>query len=158
MPAANLVSMVFLDRKPGKIADDQRFLQTLHREMAHIKRCNLGLAFIHGLNVYRRFFGSYKKMINQNRCWTTTTVSNLGSLLTSAPLPRRDGRLLLDHDLELSSVESTPPVRPQTSTGICAMTYAGRMTVSMQYDTTLLGREQAESLFEKILIHIRRQV
>ncbi|MDR0337411.1 MAG: hypothetical protein LBI18_10005, partial [Planctomycetaceae bacterium] len=90
MPAANIVSMVFLDRKPDQIRDDHSFLRNIHKEMNHIKYCNLGLALIYGLTVYRQLFGSYAKMTDQNRCWTTATISNLGSLFPQTPCPRRN--------------------------------------------------------------------
>ncbi len=149
MPAANIVSMVFLDRKPAEISDTEEFSQRIHREMEHIKRCNLGWALIHGLAVYRRLFGSYKKMIDQNRCWTTATVSNLGVCFAEAPFLKRDRRIFLDDELELLRLDSAPPIRPQSALGICLLCYAGRLTVNMQYDTTVLRADQAETIFQK---------
>ncbi|MDR2756651.1 MAG: hypothetical protein LBC20_13180, partial [Planctomycetaceae bacterium] len=120
MPAANIVSMVFLDRKPNRIRNTISFLRGIHHEMCHIKNCNLGLALIYGLTVYRKLFGSYSKMINQNRCWTTATVSNLGLLFSQTPCPHRNNNLLFDKELELTEIHSVPPIRPQTVLGVCA--------------------------------------
>ena len=150
IPAANIVSMVFLDRKPKNIRNDDAFLRGIHREMAHIKHCNLGLAFIHGLTIYKNLFGDYHKMIDQNRCWTTGTVSNLGRLFDKTPFPvTADGRFRIG-DMELLNIYATPPIRPQSVFGASASTYAGRLTLTFLYDTEALTRRQAEELLDTI--------
>ena len=153
MPAANIVSMVFLDRKPQNIQPVESFYQGVHREMQHIKRCNLGWAFIHGLTVYRKVFGSFRKMMQPDRCWATATVTNLGRLFTDAPLPSREGRILIDESLELTGIEASPPVRFQTAIGICVMTYADRMTINLHYDSNVLTRFDAQSLLNHAVPH-----
>jgi hypothetical protein len=122
--------------------------------MRHIKDCNLGLALIYGLTVYRKLFGSYKKMINQNRCWTTATISNLGSLFLQTPCPRRNNHLLFDKELELLEIHSVPPIRPQTVLGVCAFSYANRLTIDMQYDSELLNTTQAKKLFDLLIDYL----
>lgn len=151
MPAANIVSMVFLDRKPRHIRNTIDFLQGIHHEMCYIKKCNLGLALIYGLTVYRSLFGSYSKMINRNRCWTTATVSNLGLLFSQTPCPQRNNHLLFDEELELTEIHSVPPIRPQTVLGVCASSYANRLIIDMQYDTELLNKNQAKKLFDLLI-------
>jgi len=147
-PAANIVSMVFLDRKPRNICSDDTFLRGIHREMTHIKHCNLGLAFIHGLTIYKRLFGDYRKMIDQNRCWTTGTVSNLGRLFDKTPFPVTDEGYLRIGDMKLVNIYATPPIRPQSIFGAAASTYAGRLTLTLQYDTEALAHRQAEELLD----------
>lgn len=148
MPAANIVSMVFLDRKPGSIQNSSAFSHAIHREMEHIKHCNLGLALIFGLTVYRRLFGGFARMIGQDRCWTTATVSNLGTCFADSPFLKRNERLLIDRDLELVRIDTAPPIRPQSALGISLLSYAGRLTLNMQYDTTLLHADQARRFFD----------
>ncbi|MCL2005311.1 MAG: hypothetical protein FWG73_04015 [Planctomycetaceae bacterium] len=153
MPAANIVSMVFLDRKPKDIQPVQAFYDGIHREMSHIKRYNLGWAMIRGLTVYRRLFGNYRKMMHPDRCWTTATVSNLGRVFTDTPLPKREGNVLVDHSLELLGVEAFPPVRSSTALGICLMTYAGRLTVNLHYDAAVLTQADAERILDTLVSH-----
>jgi len=150
IPAANIVSMVFLDRKPKNIRSDHTFLRGIHREMAHIKCCNLGLAFIHGLTIYKKLFGDYRKMIQQDRCWTTGTVSNLGRLFGETRFPVADDGCLRIGDMTLTNIYSTPPIRPQSVFGTCISTYTGRLTLTLQYDTEALTRRQAKELLDAI--------
>ncbi|MDR0706179.1 MAG: hypothetical protein LBF88_14490 [Planctomycetaceae bacterium] len=154
MPAANIVSMVFLDRKPNRLQNNHSFLQGICREMRHIKKCNLGLALIYGLTVYRKLFGSYEKMINQNRCWTTVTISNLGLLFHQTPFPLHNGNLRIDKELELTEIHSVPPIRPQTVLGVCAFSYANHLTLDMQYDSELLNPDQAKKLFDLLIKYL----
>jgi NRPS condensation-like uncharacterized protein len=154
MPSANIVSMVFLDRKPRRIQNNNSFLQGICREMHHIKNCNLGLALIYGLTVYRKLFGSYEKMINQNRCWTTATLSNLGLLFHQTPFPLRNGNLCIDKELELTEIHSVPPIRPQTVLGVCAFSYANHLTIDMQYDSELLNTDQAKNMFNLLMKYL----
>ena len=151
MSAANIVSMVFLDRKQDTIQDSGSFYQGIFREMQHIKRRNLGWAFIHGLGVYRRIFGSFHKMIQQDRCWTTATVSNLGRVFADIPLPKREGRVQTGESLELIGAETSPPVRPGTALGISVLTYAGCMTINLHYDSRVLTMFDAQSILDDIV-------
>ena len=150
MPAANIVSMVFLDRKSKDIRPVQTFYDGIHHEMSHIKRHNLGWALIRGLTIYRRVFGNYRKMMHPDRCWTTATVSNLGKVFANTPLPKLNGNVLIDHSLELLGVEASPPVRSSTALGICMMTYADRLTINLHYDAAVLTQADGERIVDDI--------
>ena len=150
MPAANIVSMVFLDRTPAQIQDTQSLYQGVYCETQHVKRHNLGWTFIRGLSIYQRVFGSFRKMIQQDRCWATATVTNLGRLFVDIPLPKREGRVQIDESLELIGVETSPPVRPWTALGISVMTYADCLTINLHYDSAVLTRSDAQSILDSI--------
>jgi NRPS condensation-like uncharacterized protein len=149
MPAANIVSMVFIDRKPNRIADTASFRNGICRELRHIKRCRLGLALIHGLRVYRRVFGSFTKMIRPEKCWATVTVSNLGVLFAEVPLPRQNGKIQFGNGLELAEICSVPPIRPQTVFGLCVLTYAGKLSINVHYDSSVLTQSDAERFLDE---------
>jgi len=151
MPAANIVSMVFLDRKPEKIGNSQALYQGVCREMQHIKRHNFGWGFIRGLAVCQRIFGNVHKMIRQDRCWATATVTNLGRLFVDIPLPTRAGLVLIGESLELIGIETSPPVRPWTALGISVLTYADCMTINLHYDSGVLSRSDAQSILDDIV-------
>ena len=151
MPAANIVSMVFLDRKPKNIQRSEAFFRGVHREMRHIKRHNLGWTFIHGLTVFRWMFGSVRKMTQQDRCWTTATVSNLGRVFADLPLPTREDYVQVDDSLELIGVEGSPPVRLGTALGISVLTYAGQMEINVHYDPHVLTRGDVQSILDDVV-------
>jgi len=148
MPAANIVSMTFLDRKVEKIQATQEFYQGVHKEIQHIKRYNLGWSFIRSLTIYRRVVGNFRKMMHPDRCWATATVTNLGRLFDDVPLPKREGRVQINDSLELIGVTGSPPVRSSTAIGISVLTYADYMTISIHYDSAILTRCEAQSILD----------
>lgn len=152
--AANMSSMVFLDRTKKKISDQDAFLNRIHREMNHIKKNQLGFAFIHGLAIVKRLLGGFDLMCGGTRCWTTGTFSNLGVLFQRSPLVREKGRIAAG-GLELFDVQTAPPIRQRSIFGISAQTYADRLYVGMQYDSKILSAVQSEILFAAIEKYLR---
>jgi hypothetical protein len=90
-------------------------------------------------------------MTQKEQCWATATVSNLGVLYHDVPLPKNEGRIQLGADLELIGVESVPPVRAWTALGVCATTYANRLSVNLHYDSAVLTSNDAEELLNGIV-------
>lgn len=152
--AANLASMVFVDRRKRKITDDENFIRGIHREMVHIKENELGFAFIHGLTFFKRLLGGFSLMCGGRRSWTTGTVSNLGVLFPGSPLVRDGGRLVVG-ELELLDVQAAPPIRHGSVFGVSVESYAGELHFGMQYDAQILSPKQAEILFAAMENHLR---
>lgn len=152
--AANLSSMVFVDRLKEKITDGDAFLERIHHEMAHIKKNELGFAFVHGLTFFKKLLGGFELMCGGDRCWTTGTVSNLGVLFRRSPLAREDGGIVAGN-LELFDVQAAPPIRRGSVFGVSAETYAGALRFGMQYDAKILSAARADILFAAIEKHLR---
>ena len=64
MPAANVVSMVFLTAMPAQIADPAGLLRNIHAEMDLIRRRQLGLTFVLSLSVLRALPGGLASRVN----------------------------------------------------------------------------------------------
>lgn len=133
MPAANVVSMVFNDRRPHKWSSPRRLVNVLRMEMRLCKRWRLGLTMIHALNLARRFPGALEKLLPADRCLATSVLSNLGDLENQTSLPRREGRIVAANVI-VERIELLPPLRPMTRASFGAVSYAGRLTVSLTYD------------------------
>ena len=76
MPAANVVSMVFIDRTGKQIAA-AGLLRGIHKEMDSIRRRKLGLIFVVSLWGLRLVPGGLAKGVNRNSCDATCVLSNL---------------------------------------------------------------------------------
>jgi hypothetical protein len=111
VPAANLVSMVFLDRRPAQFADPSRLLKGIHDEMQLIKRLHLGLTFVLSLRALRAVPGALARMTRADRCKATCVFTNLGAPLARVPLPRNNGRIAAG-DVILESIDALAPLRP----------------------------------------------
>jgi hypothetical protein len=151
--AANVVSMVFLDRRqPQRIGPDP-LLAGIHEQMQRIKRFQLGLTFLFSLGMFQSLPSGLAGMTQANRCLSTCVFTNLGDPLSHVQLPRSDGRLVAG-DLLLEELEVMAPTRPYTCAALAVFQYAGRLCATLNYDPRPVSCGQAEDLLEGF----RRQV
>ena len=149
-PAANLVSMVFLDRRPPDFDDPMKLLRGINQEMQLIKRNRLGLTMVLSLEASRWLPGGIRNLVHADRCSATCVFSNFGTLF-AAPAGASGPQKLRIGDLVLQSADALPPVRSKTSVAISAITYAGRMTLALHYDPDVLSAAEAQSLMDDFL-------
>ena len=154
MPAANVVSMVFLQYTPAQIADPARLLRGIHAEMDLILRRQLGLTFVLSLSVVRALPGGLAGRANQRRCEATCVVSNLGRAMADSPLPRRDEKIVAGN-VVLDGIDFFAPVRHGTAVTVGLVHYAGGLQICMQYDRRSISEVQAEDLLATYLRTIR---
>jgi hypothetical protein len=147
MPAANVVSMVFLDRRPaGAISNKMAKLSRL--EMKLCKKWRLGLTMIRYMQAYRAFPGGLRRLLPKDRCLATTVLSNFGDATRRMSLPRRDGRIVAGNAM-LEDIAIVPPIRPLTHATFCANFYAGRLNASVQFDPAKLSSEDGQELLRQ---------
>jgi hypothetical protein len=134
LPAANVVAMVNIDRRPQRWRDPARMLRVLHWELALVKRLRLGIIFVTLLAQLDTLFDSLRRFLPRDRCQATCVASNLGVVLTgvSSELVER--------------VEFYPPIRPLTAAAFGIATHDGQLTVSLHYDAAALTSAQAGEL------------
>ena len=154
MPAANMVSMIFLDRNRVQIADAESLLRSIHAEMDLIRRRQLGLIFVLSLSVLRRLPGGLEGRVNQGRCEATCVLSNLGRALADSPLPRRNEKIVAGNVL-LDGIDFFAPVREGTAVAVALVYYAGGLQVCLQYDSRRITKAQAGDLMATYLQKIR---
>ncbi len=157
MPAANVVSMVFLDRKGEDIVDGGRFLSGIHEEMQLIKRRRLGLTFIFSLKAFRFLPGGLRRYVQTDRCTATSVITNLGSPLQEIPLNRDEGRIVVGNTV-LEGMELLAPLRPYTIAAFAAFTYAKKLCVTLHYDPRYLDNRQAADLLETYMGCLRESI
>jgi NRPS condensation-like uncharacterized protein len=153
-PAANIVSMVFLDRRPSELADLERLLGGIHREMDQIKRCRLGLMFVLSLAAARALPGCLSGMTRADRCRATAVLTNLGTPLRQSPLSTKEG-LAAVGDMVLEAIDLLGPLRPHTHAAVGVLTYAGRLHVALRYDPGAIRAAQADDLVEAFMARLR---
>ncbi len=155
MPAADVVSMVFLDRRPGKFRSPKGLLWSIRLEMNLVKRWRLGLTMIHSLRLFGKFRGGLQRLLPEHRCLATSVVSNLGEPVRDSSLPRSDGQLVAG-DLLLERIEFLPPIRPMTRASFGVVCYAGRLTLSLNYDARHLRADEGRLLLDRFVEQLRQ--
>lgn len=146
LSAANGMTFVFLNCGLPEIQDPERLVTWIHHQMQKIKRWSLGLTFPLSLALCQKL-GILPWMCRRNRCLSTGVIANLGLLLTHNPLANEHGRLVIG-DVVLETVEPLSTWRPLTSVAIAALTYAGRLSLTLHYDQRVLSPDEATEFFD----------
>ena len=146
LPAANVVSMVFIDRRADDAHDPAELLRGIHGQMEQIKRLRLGLTFVLSLGVARVMPGGMAAQVDPSRCAATAVLTNCGESLRTAAFGRLRGRIVLGNSV-LEAVDVLPPLRPHTSAALAVLTYGGRLRVTLHYDPRPISPGQARELF-----------
>jgi len=150
LPASNVVSMVFLDRRPRKFDNPGRLLKGIHDEMQLIKQFQLGLTFVFSLRVFRALPGGLARATKADRPAVTCVLTNVGTALARVPLPRREGRIVAGN-VVLEGMDCLAPIRPYTSAAFTLFKYAHKLNVTLHYDPRPLSPGQAEDLLDTFM-------
>lgn len=105
IPAANVVSVVFLDRQNIQSLTKDALAKTIHDEIKLIMDNQLGFTFILSLVANRYMPGGLKRAAKGEPCVLSSILTNLGRALGNIPLPTVDGHLQLGN-LTLRSAEA----------------------------------------------------
>lgn len=143
MPAANLVSLAFLDQNLSRAPSDEELLKAVCRRTVGVKRRRWG-SFVRVLGLFDRL-GLLSRVLASRRAHITSMFSNLGDVWPDAPLPRDAGRLVAG-DVMLEELDVLPPLRAGMSAGFAAFRYAGRINLCMSYDARSLPSDRAAAL------------
>jgi len=157
LPAANVVSMVFLDRNAKQIADSTPLLRGIHAEMDLIRCRQLDLTFIWSLCALRALPGGLAGRVGNGRCEATCVVSNLGRALADSPLPRRGGKLVAGN-LLLEGLDFFVPLREGTAASVALVFYSGELRICLHYDSRRITSVQADDLLATYLQTIRASI
>ncbi len=146
MPAANVVAMINLDRRPHRWTDRRRMLRVLHWELTAVKRLRLGVVFVQILHTLQTLFGSLRSFLPADRCQATCVVSNLGPVFPTIGTE------------VIRAIEFYPPIRPLTSAAFGVATHGGRIMLSLHYDASALSAEEGAELIDRVIDHLRENV
>lgn len=161
MPSANIVSMCFLDRSGGLLNDPGALLESIRRETAVIKENYLGYALIRVAELFGRFRGGMQMLLTPRwpwRCATSAVVSNCGEPVKWSKLPRSEFGEMMSGGLILKELAGVPPIRPFTAVSIGAVTYAGRLRLTLHFDPREIVAEDAAWTLDRIMTHLKADV
>ena len=154
LPAANRVSMVFLDRRPGERHDFAGLVRSVHDELELIRSHDLGHIFPLSLGAARWLPGGLRRTTDRAAPQATAVLSNLGSCFRRSPLADTAGVVHVA-DSRLDGWWMVPPVRP--GTGLAAATHetAGRRTIAVHVDESALSSAATAEVIAAWLARLR---
>lgn len=149
-PAINAVSMVFLDRMQGRDAPDS-LLKSVHAELNDIKRWGTAWAMVQALRLAGTLPRGIVCLVPQDRCLTTTVLSNYG--IVPPRLARRESiGAGAPGQITLERIEPFAPIRAHTRAALSAITYADQLTLTITHDPRWLTLEDAQQLLQAVVV------
>ena len=149
MPAANRYTYIFLERDVAGCRAWESLLPGLQRDFQERRQEGRGTQFLDALRRAAPFPDAMRWCLRRKTCFSTAVLTNLSDpswrLRKRLPVDA-DGLMWLDKAQCLDIRIRTPPLRPGTAWGIGIFEYAGRMTVSFRYDTTVITSEAADAI------------
>lgn len=145
LPAANRVSMVFLDRRPADRHDHEALVRGIRAEMDLIRSHELGHIFPLTLELGRLLPGGLRRVAERPAPQCTGVLSNLGRCFHRTPFSTPAGAATLGAS-RLTGWWIVPPVRPGTAVAAATHETAGRRTIALQFDPAQLSETNAKQL------------
>ena len=147
MPAANVVSLSFVDRDAKQLADPIRLLGSLHAQTEQTKRVRTSLAFVPALKLLGMFPGRLHARMQRTHFQASAALSNLGILLARSPLLGRDRRAV-SGGLILESIEPFMPLRPLTHAAFAASNYGRKLSLTISHDPRWIDAGDSRELLD----------
>lgn len=154
LPAANRVSMVFIDRQPAAAADTAELVAGIHDEMELIRSHSLGHIFPMSLEVGRLLPGGLRRTTDSPQAQSTAVLSNLGRCFHRSPLAGEDDVIRVG-DSYLKGWWMVPPVRPGTAFALATHETSGRRTFALQVDPEAISLAKANEILDRMVVVLR---
>lgn len=147
MPAANIVSYMFLTRRSDACQKPDELLTDIHRQTSTIVNQQQGRFLAIGLKYVLKIPGLLWCLLRMNRCFTSVILTNVGDIRRqfSARFPLKQGRCVAGN-VTLEVLTGAVPVRPNTRLSTSVGTYGGNLYINMHCDPHSFTKEQAEQL------------
>lgn len=156
MPAANKMMMSFLRRTPWECSEPGELLRSVREETTYIKRTRRGVRLLEVLRIAIAITGKVPPRFLAKNSFATAVLSNLGRLVgRDVGLSADDEGRLVAGGLTIDRVITAPNGRPGTAAVIVALTYAGRLTLSLRYERDALSEQGAAELLDDFVAQLR---
>ncbi len=154
MPAANVLSLSFLDQDAKQLADPRRLLEDVHVQTTQTTRLAKSLAFVPVLRLLGMIPGQLHARARRTHCQSSAVLSNLGVLGAGSPLLGVDRRMR-SGGLTLESIEAVLPLRPFTHAAIVALNYGGKLSLTISHDPRWLDANDSRELLESFVRQLK---
>jgi hypothetical protein len=154
LPAANRVSMVFLDRQREHCADHHALVGGVHAEMELIRSHALGHIMPMSLELGRLMPGGLRRAANRPAPQATAVLSNLGRCFHRSPLTDESGTLRIGEST-LTSWWIAPPVRPGTALAVATHETGGQRIVAAHVDPRALSPTITRTILDHLVGWLR---
>jgi hypothetical protein len=156
MPAANVLSFLFMTRRARDCDREDELLRFIHRETESVIQGDDRFIFAFAVRLLLKIPGLLAGLLRLPACQATAILANVGDVRRQfrVRFPLKQGRCVAGN-VTLTALRGVAPIRDKTRLAVSLGTYAGVLLVNMQCDPryfTLHEAEQLADLFtERIL-------
>jgi hypothetical protein len=155
LPAANVFSLVGIDRRGKSLANRARLLRRAKEDMALVRKHRLDHTFLLLLGLHRWLPGGLAAYTRREACRATMVMTHLGPVCPPrSPLLDAEQRYAVPgaviEDLQIGGL-----FRPGTCATLGFALYAGRLLADLHYDARYLTAVQAESFMQALEAQVR---
>jgi hypothetical protein len=155
LPAANVLSFMFLTRRARHCDDEAGLLRYIHSETETVTGSHDRLLFTYTVRQLLKVPGLLAGMLGVPVCQATAIVSNVGDVRRQlrAKFPLKQGRCVAGN-IRLEAVLGASPIRNKTRVGVSLGNYAGMLFVNVQCDPQVFSLAEAERLADMLATRI----
>jgi NRPS condensation-like uncharacterized protein len=143
----NVVSMVFLDKSHRDI-ESGNILPAIVNETHDVKQNRMGITLPRFMGLCGKIPFAIRIFMGLPISSATAILTNLGATLSNSALMGPGNKLTVGH-IRLEEYELLPPVRPRTNASFAINYYAGRLSVTLRFDSTRITRSTAIFLLDR---------
>lgn len=154
--AGNRVSMVYLDRNDKQMRRPEELLWGVNFEIKTVQRLKLPLFSLTCLRIISWIPGLLTRQTASTKCRATTILTNLGEPFGKTNFERDELGHVIVGGRSIVNIDLAAPLRPLTHAAVSVFRYAKRTHVSLHYDSSSLGRGQAEGLMRRYHNHVSK--
>lgn len=156
MPAANCVSMAYLEASQGQLKSDD-LVDHITRQTQFIRNWQLQYAWIESVDTFARlwpaiklFKGALKSRATQRpeKAIATSVLSNLGGVFKDADFETDKGRIKIS-DLTIDSVHLALPCTTVMPVNFSVNFYSGRLSLDVTYLQSIVDSAVATELLDR---------
>jgi len=147
LPAANVTSLVTLDRRARALLNREKMLERIHSDMAMVKHRWLRFTFWASLWISSWFPGGIRRRAKKTKCQGTIIFANHCGLVTRSPLNKRNEKMRMP-GVVWDSLEMVSPLRPGTVAALVVGTYGEHFYMDLHYDPRVMREEEAGRFLE----------
>ncbi len=150
LSAANVTSIVTLDRRMKSLDNRIRLLSRIHKDMNWVKHRGLRFTFWTMLKLRRFLPHGIVRYSQRPKCQGSIIFANHCQLATRSPLLSKK-RMIEAPGLQMTEVTMVSPIRSGTMAALVVGSYANRLLIDLHYDPKFITQSQADKLIDIFL-------
>lgn len=157
MPAANLVSYVFVTRTAAECDNGADLLSSIQRQTVESLRSGGQYAFLQCLRFVRRIPGLLQCLLGVKTCFSSVVLANVGDIrrLFSGEFPTQHGKWVAGN-VTIDRIDGVAPLRPNTRAAMSIGSYAGELVLNLRTDATVFSEQDAAEFLARFALRLER--